>query len=111
MTDLAAQLRNLHQPDHTRPGDPCTECAQPWPCRTFEFVDMPRRWVLLYTGSRAITDRRQVYTDLDKVLAEHPVLLIRHGACGGAAGAVRPAARASVPVRGRDRAARSSARL
>jgi SLOG family YspA-like protein len=81
MSDLASTLRELHQPDPGSDGSPCGECQRPWRCTTFELADRPRRWRLLYTGSRALTDRRQVYTDLDKILAEHPVLIVRHGAC------------------------------
>lgn len=39
------------------------------------------RWRLVYTGSRLVTDRASVWADLDEILAEHPRLLLRHGAC------------------------------
>ena len=80
MPDLAAQLRELHQSDDA--GVPfCVECCHAWPCRTIRLADNPRRWRLLYTASRLVTDRAQVYADLDTVLAAHPRLLVRHGAC------------------------------
>lgn len=42
---------------------------------------MADRFVLLYTGPRLLTDRAAVWRDLDEILARHPSLLLRHGAC------------------------------
>lgn len=54
-------------------------CSEDARCATWHWQQQP--WRVLVTGGRDRTDRARIWSELDRIHAVHPALVVVHGAC------------------------------